>query len=412
MNGGATKLAAVALGLLCACTAGGSRPLEAAQLGDLAPRALLVPQEDEVPHATLVPLVHTQAIPADAALVPRPRPHRAESREYWFAASGDELRSGIELPTTAEGAIVRLQPLDLESRAAAGLDPTALVLVDAAGTEHGAIEGMALFASADQLRDADVGLAPGTTAFALAPALGHGAFVLRSAAQPVAPRYLVHVAERTSELVLAVHGDHDAALWGDTIGVDVELDEAVAELVGATGTVRDPWGHARELELERHGDALRGSFVVDEERPPRGALWTVEIDARVRTDDGLLARRSGRTAFGYAVPSAGFVGELALEPGSRGGFEVTLPLEIAARGRYGASGVLWGRDGRGGLRPIALAQSAAWLEPGTDALTLVFDDAVIAQAGVVGPYELHDLRLVDQGRFAVLHRQAFAAALE
>jgi len=400
----------MALGLLGACTPGDSRPLEAAQLGDLAPRALLVPHEYEVPHATLVPLAHAQAIAADTVLAPRPRPHRAESREYWFAASADELRAGVELPTTAEGAIVRLQPLDLESRAAAGLDPTALVLVDAKGAEHGAIESMALLASADQLRDADVGLAPGTTAFALAPALGHGAFVLRTEAVPAAPRYLVHVAERTSELALVVHGDHDAALWGDTISVDVELD--AAELVGATGSVRDPWGNERTLELERHGDALRGSFVVDEQRPPQGALWTVEIDARVRTDDGLLARRSGRTAFGYAVPSAGFVGELSIETGSRGGLEVTLPLEIAALGRYGVGGTLWGRDARGTLRPVALAQSAAWLEPGTDALTLVFDDAVIAQAGVLGPYELRDLRLVDQGRFAVLHRQAFAAALE
>jgi uncharacterized protein DUF4785/uncharacterized protein DUF4784 len=401
------KKAVILLASITACAAGEGRPLQPAQLGDLVPRQLIAPDEDEPPRATLVPLAHARALPADTVLHERPRPHRAKSREYWFAAKADELASGVELPTTAEGAIVRLQPLDLEARAAAGIDPTTLVLVDGAGSEHGAIEGMSLLASAEQLRDANVGLAPGTTAFQLAPALGHGAFVLKTDAMPMAPRYLVHVAEKGSDLVLAVHGDRDAIVWGDTVTVEVALDEDVAELVSATGSVRDPFGEERELALDHHGDALRGSFVIDDDRPPQGALWTVEIDARVRTDDGMIARRSGRTAFGYGVPSAGLLGELRIEEGTRGGVEVTLPLEIAARGRYGVGAVLWGQG-----RPVAVAQSAAWLEAGSDELTLTFDEAVLAEAGVSPPYELRDLRLVDQGRLAVLHRQAFAAAIE
>ncbi|HWB76382.1 MAG TPA: DUF4785 domain-containing protein [Nannocystaceae bacterium] len=406
------KAIVAAMVVLVACAPGEGRPLDVAQLGDLVPRRLIAPREDEAPRATFVPLQHTQAVPSDAVLHERPRPHRAKSREYWFAADASELSTGVELPTTAEGAIVRLQPLDLETRAAAGIDPTSLVLVDATGSEHGAIESMAVLASADELRDADVGLAPGTTAFALAPALGHGAFVLRTDVAPMAPRYLVHVHEKRSEVALAVKADRDAVLWGDTVTIDVALDEDVAELVSAQGSVRGPFGAEHELKLAKHGDALRGTFVIDDDRPPQGALWTIEIDARVRTDDGLLARRSGRTAIGYAVPSAGFVGELHIEEGSRGGLDITLPLEIAARGRYGVGAVLWGKDARGVARPVALAQSAAWLEAGSDALVLTFDEAALAQSAASPPYELRDLRLVDQGRLAVLHRQAFAGSLD
>jgi Domain of unknown function (DUF4785) len=398
--------------LACACSPTDARPLAPAQLGDLAPRRLLAPQEDEPPRATLVPLADARALPADTTLVERPRPHRTRSREYWFAASASELGGGVELPTTVDGAIVRLQPLDLETRAVAGIDPASLVLVDGDGGEHPAGAGMARLASWEQLRDAEVGLAAGTTAFAIDPALGHGAFVLRTGVEPMAPRYLVHVAERSSELVLAVEGDHDAALWGDAITVDVELEHGVAELSWAVASLRDPWGNTQPLELAAHGAGLRGSFVLDEQRPPRGALWTVEVDARVRTQEGTLAHRSGRTAFGYAVPSAGFVGELRTSTASRGGLEIALPLEIAARGRYAVGGTLWGRDALGRARPVALAQAAAWLETGTDELTLSFDDAVLSAAQASAPWELRDLRLVDQGRMAVLHRQAFAATLE
>ena len=41
-------------------------------------------------------------------------------------------------------------------------------------------------------------------------------------------------------------------------------------------------------------------------------------------------------------------------------------------------------------------------------LTLAFAAATIAASGMRGPFELHDLRLVDQGRMFVLHRQARA----
>ncbi|WP_339825869.1 DUF4785 domain-containing protein, partial [uncultured Arenimonas sp.] len=48
-------------------------------------------------------------------------PHLAQSREYWAAVDGSQLKSGFPLTTTAPGALVRISP---EIRAKSGaVDP-------------------------------------------------------------------------------------------------------------------------------------------------------------------------------------------------------------------------------------------------------------------------------------------------
>ena len=74
------------------------------------------------------------------------------------------------------------------------------------------------------------------------------------------------------------------------------------------------------------------------------------------------------------------------------------------------TGVLYGTAADGRMAPLAIAQSAAFLEPGTGTLELVFDHSLIAESQLAGPYEVRDLRLFDQSRMGVLHRQARALA--
>lgn len=57
----------------------------------------------------------------------------------------------------------------------------------------------------------------------------------------------------------------------------------------------------------------------------------------------------------------------------------------------------------GAMAPVAVAHSAAWLEPGAGNIELAHDAALLA--GVRGPYELRDLSLLDQSRVGLLHRQ-------
>jgi len=53
-----------------------------------------------------------------------------------------------------------------------------------------------------------------------------------------------------------------------------------------------------------------------------------------------------------------------------------------------------------------VAHSAAWIEAGPATLVLAFDREPLREAGFGAPYEIRDLRLMDQGRMGLLHQQA------
>jgi len=120
--------------------------------------------------------------------------------------------------------------------------------------------------------------------------------------------------------------------------------------------------------------------------------------------------RTARTAFACSLPTAVLGGDAAVRSGEAG-VEIALAVDVTTAGRYDASGVLYGTDAKGQLRPLALAHAANWLDPGRAALTLTFDAARLEAARLAAPFELRDLRLADQGRMGVLHRQSRALTL-
>lgn len=62
-----------------------------------------------------------------------------------------------------------------------------------------------------------------------------------------------------------------------------------------------------------------------------------------------------------------------------------------------------------GLQPTVVAHSARWIGAGTGDLTIEIPAALAED--IQAPFELRDLQLIDQGRMAVLHRQARALAV-
>ncbi len=88
--------------------------------------------------------------------------------------------------------------------------------------------------------------------------------------------------------------------------------------------------------------------------------------------------------------------------------QVSLPLQVAAAGRYEARGTLYATAANGQLQPVAQAHAAAWFDgPGRGALVLPFDQAALP-AGFGAPYELRDLQLQDQSRMAPIESRALA----
>jgi len=404
------KPAILVLTFAGACSANGDvRPL-AAIAGDLAPSHLVAPHDAGPVPGMTASASHARAIDPDRELALRPASHPDRSRRWWTKIAGSELATGIALPTTAPGATVSLRPLD-ETRAAVGIDPNALVLVDPDGVAHEGDAAMEHVLGWDELRAGESPFAAGTSAFRIDAELGHGEWQLRVDAPLGESDVLVHVVEPASALVLVARTDAPAYLHGHTVVLDVDarVGDELIELAHATARARSPVGETHDIELaELSTGRLRGTLALAEVDVEPGAAWIIEVEAAV-DHEGVLARRNARVAFAYGVPSAGLDGRVELVDTARGDPTLAFGLEIATAGRYAVGATVWGTDATGRARPIGAVEAASWLEPDADAIELPLA-SLLDTPGVAAPYELRDLRLVDQSRLAILHRQAIAVA--
>jgi len=357
------------------------------------------------------------ALAPDAALDLSSPAFEASSREHWFHVAAGELAAGVALEVGSAGAIVRLSPLGDEARgdvAALAVDPRELEIVDAQGVRHRRGEGLARLADEAALDASGVDFPAGTSAFRLRAELGDGPFTL------VAPRlagssgrFLVHVFEPESAVRLTLATDRPSYLAGERIEVAVALgaDSRAFGLVGVDGAIAAPDGRRIPLRFvaAKAGAGWSATAVLPESvASARPGLWSLEVAAR-GADGARVVRRNARTAFGLAAPTGRLTGEARRR--AKDGLGLAFGVEIAAPGRYELRAVLYGRDRAGELRPAAVLDSAAWLEPGRRELELVADRATLDAIALEGPWELGDLRLVDQTRMGLLHRQAHAARL-
>jgi hypothetical protein len=109
-----------------------------------------------------------------------------------------------------------------------------------------------------------------------------------------------------------------------------------------------------------------------------------------------------------SVPVARFDGSVVRERAAEG-LAVRIGVEAAAASRYGVSGVLYGTGADGVLRPVALAQSATWLTAGHGNIVLRYDAASLSLGA---PWEVRDLRLVNQADLSVQERRERAISLK
>jgi hypothetical protein len=308
-------------------------------------------------------------------------PHRAESTSHARTLTRAALRRGVAVAVSEPGALIKLSPRSGGLRDLTVVDPRGRALTDG-----------------DGLRS--VGADP--NAFTVDPARGVGLFVVRGAADDA-----VHldVREPGSDVVLAVQAASDVAFVGDRVSVHARLARDGQLVPGARITARlvDPQGQTRDEFVRGRDGRLHAELHRRTDATPGGALWSVEVTAEA-TVDGVVVRRSVTTAVAVSVPTARYTGAADVDPAS--GVRVGLELDVASPGRYAATAVLYGTNREGALQPIAVGQSADELAPGRRWLTLEFDAAAVTASGMRAPFELRDLRLADQGRMSVLHRQA------
>ena len=391
-----TLLAAAVLAVLSTASAQAAQPLRVAA-GDQIPAGLVAAPlpADESEHA---PLAFAWALDP-AQPLQAPGPQAAISRSYWQQVDAAELQRGLELPLSAPDAVIQLSP----APGARALPASSLQVRDPAGRSS-----VARSVDARQLQDAGMPVGDGSSMLRTGTTSAAGAYRLQSA--QAQGRYVVQVLEPNSPLRLEVQASQTQVLAGGNVQLQARLLEDGAS-ASALRTRRDslggeallvaPDGRSWPQRLLRATDgSLRAQVRIPAEASNTQGLWELQVFAQA---DGVL--RDGKVAFAVARPTARFVGQAMPDPSSR---QVSLPLQVAAAGRYEARGTLYATAANGQLQPVAQAHAAAWFDgPGRGALVLPFDQAALP-AGFGAPYELRDLQLQDQSRMAPIESRALA----
>lgn len=385
-----------------------------------APGSLIDPAEIAVPANR--PDVSREAVTFTWALDPAQEIRKDEptypvaySRQYWLRVTPEELRAGVALPTTSAGALVRVQSFDADGNARP-VDIDALRVATPAGDQLARGAAMDLLVDAEKMDAASTMFASGTAAFRLRGDLGAGEFVVSGdldvgEGQREDPGadidwVLFHVFEPNSDAVVALAANQGHFLHNNVARFTVELQaEGVTSVAQIDGFLTAPSGQAWPVIFTPAAD---GAFVA---RVPLDAsgeagyrgLWQVEAVVEGEAD-GQRVRRAVHTAFAVALPTARLTNVVRQNQGDASSVDVG--VEVAVEGRYEVRALIYGTNAEGQLLPLAASHSAAWLEAGQGTLVLPVDAQALAREGFAAPYEVRDLRLIDQGRMSLLQEQS------
>lgn len=321
--------------------------------------------------------------PADP--LAQPAPHLAESREYWQTVDAAKLASGIDVELSAPGALIRVSP---------GRGARRLTSADLELAGNGKAARLEKTASDAELQAAGMDVEAGTAMVRVGKEHARGRYRLRI--PKARGRYVVHVFEPDSPVVLNARANRNHAIVGDTVVVDIALSDAGRGIAAkAEALLVAPDGNSQPVAVTQGGrdGRLFASVHLPTSAATTPGLWELQVFA---SGDGL--QRDARTAFAVAQPTARFKGDHAFNTQL---LRVALPIEAGSPGRYEARGTLYASAPDRVLRPVAQAHVAAWFEPGNGMLVLDFDRKHLP-AGYGAPFEVRQLELHDQTRMAPL----------
>lgn len=351
------------------------------------------------------PAAMSWALDPDSALDARPQPFVQQSREYWIDASADQLQQGLNLSTSAAGAVIRMSP---HANSLAVIDASTL-MIRANGRSHSGSEAIRRLADDDALHAAGMDVPQGSVVFRLSDSLGAGAVQL--VAPNASGNWLVHVFEPASTIVMTLAAERDTVLAGQELRVRASI-KGGANLDRLSGLLSSARGQTQNFSFVRQPD---GSWLgrVKPNAASAGGFGLWEIHAFGHASNGKFSvPRDARTALAVSRASArldGSVSRLA-QIGKDGGLTLRVGLQAASASRYQLAAVLYGTNAHGQQVPVAAAHSANWLDVGTGAIDLAFDSTSFSASGIGAPWELRDLRLINQADMSLLERRERAAS--
>lgn len=393
---------------LCLCGVGtpafaaGRMQLLAAAPQDLIASQLVTPQAKALATAGLerAPVTMSWALDSTRALDARPQAHVAQSREYWIDANQEQIQNGVSLPLSTRGALVRISP-HAGNAAIAAAD----VQLSFNGRRLDSRHAIAKAADADALHAAGMDVPDGSVILRLAEDVPSG---VKLAVPAASGAYLVHVFEPASPVVLSLKADRDSIAGGDPVSFRATIEGATLERIG--GLLSAPDGASQNVDFVRQADgSYVGSVTPDFAHATGPSLWELHAFAVTAGSQGIP--RDAKTALAVSLPVARLDGRVtpAKSAARDGALSLRIGVETRVASRYAISGVLYGSADDGSMRPVAMAQSAAWLPAGTGAIELRYEASSLS---LHAPWEVRDLRLVNQADFSLQERRERALMLQ
>lgn len=351
------------------------------------------------------PVSMSWAIDPAQALESRPTVFIQQSREYWIDASEDELHAGLALSTSANGALIRLSP----HAGNTSVIDVATLSFRANGKLYANTDAVHTAADEDELRAAGMDAPAGSLVVKLNDSLGSGR--IEMIAPTASGRYLVHVFEPASTVVMSLQAERDTVLAGDSLRINAGISGANLDRV--EGLLSAPDGHTQEVAFLRQGDGSYSANVRPDSSHAGGfGLWEIHAFGNAANRQ-ISVPRDARSAFAVSVATARLSGsmERVNGPAKDKGLTLAIGVQSVLASRYQLAATLYGTRADGSLAPAAVGHSAAWLEAGSANINLSFDARSLTDSALTAPYELRDLRLINQADMSLLERRERAAAI-
>lgn len=295
--------------------------------------------------------------------------NKQKSYSYREKVTAKQLNEGIVISTLAPGAVIRITPLQKKST-------PQLMLKTPANHLMALKEAAALF-NQDEGSEEESLLTKNQTLLQIKPELGSGKFVLKTKTidRNSTDAYLISVLDKFSLTYLQVESDSLHYQYGDKLTATITLkdDEEDYSVDDVNASLVSPQGEIAPLKLTKmKHNKFQGSILLDSETNDQGQNWYIEASVDTTIGEKII-RRSGHTAFSYAIPSASI---LSIKKHSSTPLTFTATIDVATASRYALQAVLFYQHAEGAaIKPIELSQKAQWFEPGKHVIQFTFDNS-------------------------------------
>ncbi|MFC3909639.1 DUF4785 domain-containing protein [Legionella dresdenensis] len=313
--------------------------------------------------------------------------HQQISTRYYLETTLAKLQQGINISTTAPGAVIHL------TASGHTLHGSSLRFdIEKNGRSWSFQEATEQPAGEYQIAPEQNG-----TLIKLKPELGFGNFTIKSHSvnsngqTPVR----VHVSEPASDFVLTVETDKAYYQTDDTLVATVNLSDKTGSYPIDRLTMSILTGNGQTITLEPEkiaNNRYQAKYPLKSLVNPAGKSDYVEVQIDTSIE-GNTIKRHGHTAFSYRIPSAAIV-EIKQTPGQA--FNFSAALNTATGSRYALQAVLYGTDKNGNLKGVETVQAAQWLPAGKSTIRFSFTEDIAKQ--LKAPYYVGSLQLIDYGQ--------------